>query len=314
MVTNSFRQPFRMLLGDLWRPLVPILSYILVVSWLDIQFHLEDFNFPVPVVAILGTVIGIVLAFRTNSGYGRWWEARILWGAIVNDSRTWTRQLLEFTGAGENAPTGYQTGTAVAEEVVDTIGRMSHRQAAWCYALARTLRGQNPLEDLSGLLDAEELHSYSQSLHVPNDLLLRQAIELRQLHQRGQLELFQWVELERTLTRLTNSMGGCERIKNTPFPLSYSRIVDTCIYVFVFFLPFSLVNVPSAALIVTSLTLSLSFLLIERVAIYLEDPFHNYPTDTPMLALSRTIEINLRQMLGEDNLPPKCESVDGVLM
>lgn len=316
MVTNSFRQPFRMLLGDLWRPLVPILSYILVISWLDIQFHLEEYNFPVSVVAILGTVIGIVLAFRTNSGYSRWWEARTLWGSIVNDSRTWTRQLLEFTGACEdNLARRTEAGREGTEAAfADSIRKMTHRQAAWCYALARNLRGQNPLEDLPGLLDAAELDDYSQSLHVPNALLLRQAIELRELHQRRQLELFQWIELEQTLTRLTNAMGGCERIKNTPFPLSYSRIVDTCIYVFVFFLPFSLVNVPAAALIFTSLSLTLSFLLIERVAIYLEDPFHNYPTDTPMLALSRTIEINLRQMLGDRDLPPKWEPVDGVLM
>ncbi len=99
MITTSFRRPFSIMLRDLMRPMIPILAYILVVSWLDIQFHLEDYNFPITLVAVLGTVIGLVLAFRTNSSYGRWWEARTIWGAIVNDSRSWTRQLLEFVPA-----------------------------------------------------------------------------------------------------------------------------------------------------------------------------------------------------------------------
>ncbi len=108
-------------------------------------------------------------------------------------------------------------------------------------------------------------------------------------------------------------MGGCERIKNTPFPSSYSRMVHGMIYIFVFFLPFGLFNVPSPALVLTSVSLSYGFLLIDRVAIYLQDPFNNQPSDTPMLSLSRTIEINIRQMLGETELPDPMEPVNGVL-
>jgi putative membrane protein len=248
----------------------------------------------------LGTVIALVLAFRTNSSYGRWWEARTIWGAIVNDSRTWARQLLEFVDDNEGAD--------------ESVRSLVYRQIAWCYSLTHNLRGQKPTDDLEGLLKPEELASYAGRHNVPNDLLLRQGMELRRLYQSNRIELFQWIELEETLTRITNSMGGCERIKNTPFPFAYSRIVDACIFVFVFFLPFSLVNVPAPALIGTSLSLSLSFLLIERVAIYMEDPFQNRQTDTPMLALSRTIEINLREMLGESDPPPKLEPIDGVLM
>ncbi len=300
MVTNSFRTPFLMLLQRLRWYLLPIVAYVSVVSWLDIQFHLEEYNFPVSLVAVFGTVIGLVLAFRTNSSYGRWWEARTIWGAIVNDSRSWTRQLLEFTKASSSTD--------------QAVKSMAYRQIAWCYALARSLRGQDPAQDLDGILDRAEIESYQGSLNVPNDLLLQQAVELKRLYNEGHLELFQWVELERTMVRLTNSMGGCERIKNTPFPLSYSRFIDVSIYVFVFFMPFGLFNVPAVALIVTSLVLSLAFLSIEQVAIFLEDPFDNNPTDTPMLALSRTIEINIRQMLGETSLPPKHQPVDGILM
>ena len=112
---------------------------------------------------------------------------------------------------------------------------------------------------------------------------------------------------------MTNSMGGCERIKNTMFPTTYSRVVHWLIYVFVFFLPFGLVNVPAVGLVVTSLILSFAFLMIDRVSTYLQDPFSNRPSDTPMLSLSRTIEINIKQMMGEQELPQPRAPEDGVL-
>lgn len=302
VVVNSSKAIWK-LLAELVLPLLPIVAYVLFVTLLDLQYHLEDYNFPIAVVTALATVIGLVLAFRTNSAYGRWWEARTLWGSIVNDSRTWTRQVLEFTGFGDDH-----------SDVETAKRRMSLRQAAWCYALSRNLRGQDPCTDLSGLISDEEIDSFATSQHVPNEILLRQARELRALYDGGHLELFQFVELERTLTRLTNSMGGCERIRNTPFPQTYSRMVNGMIYLFGLFLPFGLVSVPAIGLILTALSLTFGFLLIEKVAIYLQDPFSGKPSDTPMLALSRTIEINIRQMLGDTALPNKLEPVDGVLM
>jgi len=108
-------------------------------------------------------------------------------------------------------------------------------------------------------------------------------------------------------------MGGCERIKNTTFPKSYSLLVHLLIYVFVMFLPFGLVEVPAIGLVVTSIILAFAFLLIERVSIYLQDPFSARSSDTPMLALSRTIEINIKQMLGEEIIPEPRRPENGVL-
>lgn len=290
------------MISELVIHLLPILIYIGIISALDYKYHLEEFDFPLTIVGVLGTVIGLLLAFRTNSSYDRWWEARILWGAIVNDSRTWTRQLLTFTPV-ENSDEVRQ----------EKINDMAWRQIAWCYALTRSLRKQNVEEDLSCFLDAKEIERLGSSKNVPNDLLLKQAGELRQLYRDGSLELFQFVELEKTLTRLTNSMGGCERIKNTTFPKSYSLLVHLLIYVFVMFLPFGLVEVPAIGLIITSFILAFAFLLIERVSIYLQDPFSARSSDTPMLALSRTIEINIKQMLGEKEIPEPKQPVNGVL-
>lgn len=300
MVIDSIK-PFQVMLAGLMWPLLPIAAYAFGISLLDLQYHLEDYNFPVTIVTLVGTVIGLLLAFRTNSAYGRWWEARIIWGSIVNDSRTWTRQLLEFSDCGDHQ-----------SEADPAIRQMALRQAAWCYALSRNLRGQNALKDLAGLSSAEEIESWGSSQNVPNEMLLCQAKELRALYNEQQLELYQFVELERTLTRLTDSMGACERIKNTPFPQSYSRMVDGMIYSFALFLPFGLVKVPAVGLVLTAVVIPFGFLLIEKVAVYLQDPFSNRPSDTPMLTLSRTIEIDIKQMLGDTDLPSKLEPVDGV--
>lgn len=302
MITDSYKYPISLLFRDVIRHVSVATVYVLIISWLDVRYELQDYNLPASIVAILGTVIGLLLGFRTNSGYARWWEARTLWGAIVNDSRTWVRQLIAFSGK--------QDESTDSEAIV---GRMAYRQIAWCYALSRHLRGDNPTQDLAGLLDHAEIASFRSSQNVPNAILLRQANDLRELSDTYRLELFQFVELEKTLRRLTDSMGGCERIKNTPFPISYSRMVDALIYLFVFFLPFGLVDVPTPGLILTSLALSIAFLMIEHVAIFLQDPFSNRPSDTPVLSLSRTIEINIKEMLGEQDLPEKPLPVEGVL-
>jgi len=301
MIIDSPRS-FWKLLRETCLPLLPIIAYILAISWLDLQYHFEEFNFPIAIVTVLGTVIGLLLAFRTNSSYGRWWEARTLWGEVVNDSRTWTRQLLEFSAVIDDRGS-----------IQPAIRKLALRQAAWSFALCRNLRDQDPTADLKSMMNDAEIESYRSSKNIPNDILLRQAMELRQLFKENQIELYQFVELERTLSRLTNSMGGCERIKNTPFPVTYGKMVHGMIYIFVVFLPFGLVNVPAVGLVLTSASLSFGFLLIDRVAIYLQDPFSNQPSDTPMLALSRTIEINIRQMLGETELPEAMKPVDGVL-
>ena len=285
---------------ELWRHFLAVILYVSVIEGLDIRYGWKDTAFPLPVIAIMGTVIGLLLGFRTNSCYGRWWEARILWGAIVNDSRTWTRQLLEFTPSTD-------TETQMA------VKRMSHRQIAWCYSLSRNLRGQEATQDIDNLLTEEEIREVKQK-HVPNLLLLRQGEELRTLKQRGQLETFEFIELERTLTRLTNEMGGCERIRNTAFPRSYTRMINLLIYLFVICLPFGLVDLPWFGLISTSISFAFAFLMVDRVSIFLQDPFSNRPSDTPTQSLSRTIEINVREMLGETNLPDKSIPVNGVLM
>ena len=302
MITGSYK-PFLGVFKTLRKHTVIISLYVCGIAWLDIQYHLEVYNFPVAIVVAPATFIGLLLAFRTNASYGRWWEARILWGAIVNDSRTWVRQLMEFEKSASADP---------AKPVDEQIRKMAIRQAAWCYALCSSLRGEDPWSHLEGLLESSEIETLRTQKNVPNAILKKQGEDLRQLYDAQRIELFTFVELERTLVRLTNSMGGCERIRNTIFPVSYSRMVTALIYGFVILLPFGLVNVPPAPLIAASLCLSMAFLLIDRIAQFLQDPFSKHPSDTPMLTLSRTIEINIRQMLRETELPDPIQPENGI--
>lgn len=294
--------PFFRLTKELWPVITLVTAYSVGISVVDIEFRLES---KVDGLATLpGALIGILLAFRTNACYHRWWEARILWGKIVNDSRSWVRQVLEF--ATPSVPNG------LAKPDRQLI-RMSHRQIAWCYTLTRSLRGQDPLVDVEGMLPDDELAQLRNQKNVPNAILLNQAGDLRDLKNSDRIDSFQLVRLEDTLTRLTDSMGGCERIRNTPFPQSYQLWIKYLIYLFIIFLPFAFVELPAIGLILVSVPIAVGFLIIDRVATYLEDPFVHRVSSTPMLTLSRTIEINIRQMLDEQDLPPMMEPVEGVL-
>ena len=262
-------------------------------SWIDV---------PLALPTMLGTALSILLGFRTASSYDRWWEARKIWGAIVNDSRTFARQVLTLLSGRDG-----ERPVALQRELV-------YRQIAWNYALARSLRGEDPLADAEPYLSGEEIAALRTQQNVPNALLQTQGTRLRDAHRRGLLDRFFFMTVEETLRRLTDHMGMCERINSTVFPGHYSFIVSRTLLVFGFLLPSGLVPYLGWFTIPVALIIELLFSMIEAAGTVLQSPFENRVTDTPMTALSRTIEINLRQQLGETELPEKLQPVDGVLM
>lgn len=277
-----------------------ITLYSCLVSWIDANYHLERYHLPIAFATLPGAFVGVLLAFRTNSSYGRWWEARTLWGSIVNDSRTWVRQLIAFAGQSDDSSS-------------EKIRQMSYRQIAWCLALTRSLRKQDALVDISNLVCSEELAALGTHSNVPNALLLSQAKDLRALHESETIDVWQFVTLEQTLGRLTDAMGGCERIRNTPFPPHYRTWIHYLIYLFIMILPYTFVDAPAIVMILVTVPVAVAYLVIEKVALYLENPFTEAMTGTPMSTLSRTIEINIRQMLGEKEIPHELEPVNNVL-
>lgn len=225
-------------------------------------------------------------------------------GGIVNDSRTLTRQVMALFILPDGA----------SESDMATLQRtIVYRQIAWSYMLARILRGQDWSSDVQATLGASEIDVLRRQDNGPNAMLQFQLVSLREAFQRGYIDSIRLSAVEETLTRLCDSLGKCERIKNTVFPVHFGFLISLIIWVFLFLLPSGLVtDIGWFAVPIVSVIAAI-FLLIERMAEHLQRPFANLVSDTPMLALSRTIEINLRQQLGEAEFPEKLKPVDGVL-
>ncbi len=273
--------------------------YAAVITGLDV----EGFRVSVPIAvpALLGTAISIALGFRTNSAYDRWWEARKIWGAIVNDSRTFTRHVLTLLGGADDA------SAAVCREMV-------YRQIAWVKALARSLRGQDPLEGLGPLLAQDEMARLRDVDNCANAILHNQAAQLRRAHDAGMVSEILMLPITESIQRLTDSMGMCERIKKTVFPVQYSQLVMKSVWLFYLLLPLGLAPYLDWLTLPVAFTVGFVFVALEYLGHYLEDPFEDRPSDVSITSIAATIEIDLRQMLGESEVPPRPEPVDGILM
>jgi ion channel-forming bestrophin family protein len=277
--------PFSYVFGKIKYEIIVITLYTILVTVLYTTYHLRHISIPISIPAILGTVISLLLGFRSNQAYDRWWEARHIWGAIVNDSRTVARQITSFM------PMDDESGMANA-----FTRRFIRRQIAWCYSLGRHLRGQKASKGLNRYLDRKEYELMLQMDNIPAALLDRMGKDLQVALEEGWINRFQQVELDRTLTRLTDAMGKCERIKNTVFPSTYSLYIHLSLMLFIALLPFGVIEYFGIFEVPLVVAVSACFLLIEKMGIHLQDPFENKPTDTPMTTISRNIEKNLVQI------------------
>jgi len=274
---------FNKVKGDL----VSILVVSLAVHFLTTQF--QDFlpAMPPSIPGIIGTAISILLSFKIGHSYERWWEARKIWGSIVNDSRSLVLQLQSLVAEGNDA----------------VIKKVAFRQIAWCYCLGQSLRGLPPTEHLAGLISSQNLEEIESHNNKPLALLGLHARDLKELRQEGQLELFSHIQLDNTLVRLCDAQGRAERIKSTVFPVTYRIFLHGVIYLFLVTLSISLKDVPFHFELPLLLSISAAFFLLEKSAKHMQDPFENRPTDTAVTAIARTIEINIKQLLKETEVP-----------
>jgi len=245
---------------------------------------------PVPF-QIAGVAIAIFLAFRNNSSYDRWWEGRKLWGSITNSSRTFARQVMTFID-GASAD-----GQALQRELI-------YRHIAFLNALRHQLRGEPPLEGAQGLVSPEELEALGKQKNVAAGLVHQNGVRLSEGVKRGLLSEQRHVWLDATLTELINCQGGCERLKSTPIPTAYRFFTHRFTRLFIVVLPLGLVEQLGAFTIGTVLALAFIFLVLDTIGRVLEDPFSLGPNGLALSAMCRNIEINVRQQLGEAELPP----------
>lgn len=240
--------------------------------------------------AFLGTAISLLLSFKLNQSYDRWWEARKIWGAIVNDSRTLVIQALSFTSDGGDP-----------EEAVVRIAR---RQIAWCHCLGQSLRGLDWKVGAAAYLSERDASDAGRHTNKSLALVQQQARDVQTLATSGAISDYRRVALDQTLTRLVDSMGKAERIRSTVFPRTYRIFLHLFLYVFLTILAFALAEMEGAWAIAITTLVALPFLLLEKTALHMQDPFANRPTDTPVTQIARTIEINLLELVGAKDVPP----------
>ena len=254
-----------------------------------------------------GTIVGLIVGFRNGSAYGRWWEARTLWGAIVNRSRTFARQILT-TMSPERAATHDERAeiTGIQRELVLL-------QIAYVHALRQQLRGLDPVSAVAHLIPNGDMAILSGEKNVALALQTRMSATLVAARLRGWLDEWQWQAIDQNLTSLMDSQGGAERIKNTPMPQQFDFFPRLFVQIYCLMLPIGMVVSLGWYTPLGSTLVGFMFLALERIGRVLEDPFENEIPDVSMTAIATTIEINLRQMLGETELPAPVQPIDGIL-
>jgi putative membrane protein len=282
------------------------------------QYEYITIYIPITVTAMLSAALSIYLGFRSNNAYERWWEARIIWGALINDSRSWARQV--FTHIVDEDDNNTETD-AIKKELI-------YRHIAFVNALRVFLRGgpsiaheqtreiykvSNDLDDIKKFLSAEEFEEVSQALNPPNMILQKQGKRLAELYKKKFLTDYRFVNLESSLVEFSNIQGRSERIKNTAFPRPYSYFQRVFVWVHGILVPFAYVALVDWMIIPIAFILNYVFLTIDFVGSRIEDPFENRIDDVPLSSITRTIEINLREALGEKSLPEKQQPIDGVM-
>lgn len=267
--------------------LLYVLVLSLIIALITTKFdHLLP-EMPLTIPAFIGTAISVLLSFKLSQSYDRWWEARKIWGSIVNDSRNLILQLQRFTDKG-------------TQDVVRTI---AFRQIAWCYSLGQSLRGLDAMDNLKNYISAEEYRSILNHANKPLALLQLHGKDIKELKDNGHLELFAQVQIDTTLIRLCDAQGMVERIKSTIFPVTYRIFLHSIIYLFVITLSIALNNVAGYFEIPLLVLISSAFFLLEKSATHMQDPFENRPTDTAVTAIARNIEINLKQLINYPQIP-----------
>jgi len=285
-------------------PLLMLVLYDLAVVVAYKVLHWEWVALPHIPISLFGSAIGIIVAFRNQSAYARWWEARTLWGALVNNSRSWARQVTTVMMPLNDAEAG---------ELKAYQKRLVYHEIAYVIALRQHLRGLEPWEEIAPLLSEEELSALRDQKNVPLAIQQQMGALLRQCQVRGWIDIAQWKALDGNLDDLVDAQGGAERIKVTPMPKQYDYFPQLFVQMYCLMLPLALVMSMGWFTPLGSTLVGFIFLALDKIGRDLEHPFENTVHDVPLTSITRTIEVNLRQLLGETVLPAPEKPVRGVL-
>lgn len=274
--SDTFRQMF-------WVLLVFAL-FCTVVVFLELRYEkMYVFSNTIQIHSLLGFVIGLLLVFRTNSAYDRWWEGRKIWGALVNNSRNFAIKIHAIL------PPEEQESRALYKTLIPN----------YVFAMKEHLREGVNLDELEDNKFISHL-KLSKADHIPNLIALRMYQCMHELYRKKTISGDQLITIDRELNAFTDIIGACERIKNTPIPFSYNLFLKKFIFAYTLTLPFGLAydlhywTVPICTFILYI------FGSLELLAEEIEDPFGTDTNDLNTQGISEKIRSNVREIL-EDN-------------
>ena len=318
------------------RSIISLLLLAIVPTVLYEGFNIKWLSIPWPVAALLGTATAFMVGFKNVQTYNRVWEARQIWGAAMSASRSWALMCRDFIGDSDKS-----------REII-------YRHFAWITALRYQLRAHRPWEathksynkeykqfytipereipienELLKYITKEELEDIRKKNNGAAQLLSLQGSALKDLYDEGLLDNFRFMGMHGMLTEFSDHQGKSERIKNFPYPRQYATINTIFIRLFCLLLPFALLgefnklnDVISGALkgymvwlvIPFSVLISWIYTSLDQVGESTENPFEGSANDVPISQMSRTVEIDIREMLGEIDLPPAFQSQNNIVL
>lgn len=264
----------------LWKEILYIgifsgaLSYIIIEHFKNLKY----FESLLSVYSLVGFVISLLLVFRTNTAYDRWWEGRKKWGALVNDTRNLAIKIC----------------TMVSNK--KTHGYFSRAIPNFVFAAKEHLREGVKFEELEG--SAEEIELLKSKSHVPNAIVQGMYAELQQLKSAGEITQEDFITIDHNLNAFLDSLGACERIKNTPIPFSYSLFIKKFIFVFVTTIPLGFIPLFGYGTIIIAMFLFYILVSMEILAEEIEDPFGEDASDLPTDELCEKIRENVKEIFG----------------
>ncbi len=319
IITRNIK--WKLILFYTWKGL---LYYFLlsIAVWL-VNDYFKWFNISIPFTTIqaLSTALAIYLGFKNNNAYERWTEARRFWGLLINFSRAFYRQINTLV---------LHEGDEDIEAVNEFKRRVLYRHLAFVNALRVHLRKPNgfnittngelyeetnEVEEIKKFITDKEYKTFSKFKNGPNFLINNQSEEIKNAFEKNWLSDFRFMKIEETLIEFNNIQGGCERIKNTPFLRQFSFFSRVFVFIHATLLPFAFVGDLGWAMIPISIVISFVFLALDLIGDRTEDPFENRLEDIPLNAICITIERDIKEGLGEENIPAALKpNEDGVLL
>lgn len=307
MIVRQTPHPFKIffaLRGSIIPKIYPQVLLVTVLSTIvTIIQHWVPKSFPyygTATFTLLGIALSLFLGFRNNASYQRWWEARGLWGQLVYECRSLTRQVLSFID--EEDETGQNSQK-----------NMIYLTIAFTHAVRHRLRNTEPWQDIDRFVDPKHHASMRQTQNLPDYLMRLMGKQLGDVRRQGLVSEQVVQNMDERLTSMTIVLAACERIHNTPLPFAYMLLVHRTTYLYCIMLPFGLVASLGWATPLICAVIAYTFFGLDALSEELEEPFGLAANQLPLTALSRTIEINLLEALGETDIPSNIAPINGYL-